>query len=581
MPYAIQQNAYDSRGKPNTGWWMEQIYAGIAYRKKYASEESWERWRSYYRGFWRPGVLPVNLFFTLMRTIVPRVYFRNPSISVTSGMPGPMAMAFSQVMERTDNKLLDLMGAKKQLKRVVQHGFQFGTGVGKLGFGAYYTPSPDYTVVAEPVSKKGIRVEYRDGIYPMMPWFKSIHPGSFLVPDGTETFEEARWVAHWVRRPTEDVKDDPRLDVPKDFGSAPNGRTPLRYGVLKNSVDMVDLIEIRDKKRQTVMVINPYSNSEAAVLYYGPDELQANGAFPLYPLTFNEDDQCFWGTPDSRILEPYQLEINEIKTQSMKHRRLALIKLLAKRKGIEEDEVQKMLTEDVNSVVWTNADPKDVVMPFQVSHIPQDLIVAEQGVMQNVRETIGFSRNQFGEYNPGSGDTTATEANIVRMATEIRVDERRDVTADLLVSMVEDMHQIIFRHWTAKQVVEVVGPGGVPVWVSFSGQELATGGHFTVKVDPDSSVPETKQLREQRATNVYAILKTNPLIDPMKLTQYLLHELHGVSFDDMIRALPALPPNGQGATPQDAMGLKQYGGMIQQSLQQPALAARDQTMGNA
>lgn len=568
MAYPLESKAYDSRGRPQTGWWMEQVYAGLQYRRKYASEQDWDRWRAYYRGFWKPGILPVNLFFTLMRTIVPRVYFRNPSISITPTMPGPAAMAFAQVMERVDNKLLELMEVKKQLKRVVQHSFQFGTGVGKLGFGGYYTPSPDFTLVTEPVSKKGIRVEYRDGVYPMMPWYAALHPGNFIVPDGTEQFGEARWVAHWIRRPVEDVKDDPRLDIPKDFGASSYGRMPVRYGNLKQPVDTVDLVEIRDKKRQTVMVLNPYTERDASVLYYGPDELQANGAFPLYPLIFNEDDQVFWGTPDSRILEPYQLEINEINTQTMKHRRMALVKVFARVRGISEDEAQKMLSEDVSAVVWVNGDPREAIQVSQVGNIPQDLIVAKQGVMQDVRETIGFSRNQFGEYNPGSGDTTATEANIVRMATEIRVDERRDATADILVRGVEDMHQIIFRHWRGKQVVEVIGPGGVPIWVQFSGSELESGGRFTVKVDPDSSVPETKQVREQRAAGLYGLLKTNPLIDPMKLTQYLLHELHGVQFDDMIRALPALP-NGQGATPGQPIGLQQYGQMIQQAMMQP------------
>ena len=57
---------------------------------------------------------------------------------------------------------------------------------------------------------------------------------------------------------------------------------------------------------------------------------------------------------------------------------------------------------------------------------------------------------------------------------------------------------------------------------------------YEVKVDPDTSAPETKALRTERAKITYEILKSNPLINPQLLTRYLLHELHGVQFDDML-----------------------------------------------
>lgn len=553
------------RDKPDASWWMTQVRAGIEYREMHANEAAWQRWRSYYRGKWRPGILPVNLFFSMMRTIVPRVYFRNPSVSITPTMPGPEAMIFAQILERCDNKLLDMMGIKKQLKTGVQHAFQFGTGVLKLGFGAQYTPTPDFGFTAAPVSRSGHRVEYRDGVFPMMPWLSAVHPGNFIVPDGTREYEEARWVAHWVQRPVEDVKEDRRLRNTENIGSSTNSKTPMRFGssAVKNTVDMIDLVEIRDKKRNTVMVLNPYGARDVGVLYSGPDELQAEGGIPFYPLVFNQDDEVFWGVPDSQILEPYQLEVNEIKTQQMKHRRLALVKVFAKIRGIDEQEAQKMLSEDAGAVVWTNGNPAEVLQVAQVSKIPEDLFAAEQSVMGNVRDTIGFSRNQFGEYNSRTAETTATEASIVREATEIRVDERRDLTADVLVAAIEDTNSIIFRHWQSKQVVQVVGPGGLPVWVQFTGRELAQGGRFVVKVDPDSSVPMTKQMREQRALTLYERLKTNPIIDPMKLTAYLLHELHGTQFDDMMRMLPAVP--GQ-QMPNGPIGMQQYSNMVQQSM---------------
>lgn len=558
-------SGYIRKGEPDPSWWMQQIHAGIDFRKKFANQEAWERWRSYYRGKWRPDVMPVNLFFTMMRTIVPRVYFRNPSVSITPGMPGLEAMAFAKILERVDNKLLETMQFKQHAKRAVQHSFQFGTGVLKLGFGAQYTPTPNFGFTSEPVARDGSRVEYRDRIFPQMPWAGAVHTKDFIVPDQTMVYQDARWVAHWVRRPTDEIKADKRLSHTKDIGST--SKSTLQFGTLRQTIEMTDLIEIRDKREQKVIVISPMTDRHSQVLLAQDDVLQAYGSIPYYPIVFNEDDEVFWGTPDSQILEPYQLEINEIKTQSMKHRRMALVKILAKIKSITEEEAQKLVSEDVGGVIFMSGDPKTDIMQMQISNIPQDLIVAGRELMQDVRETIGFSRNQFGEFNSRSGDTTATEAQIVRQASEIRVDERRDTVADAIVNFIQDMHAILFNHWTTEQVVEVVGPGGVPIWVRFKGEDFRRGGgKYSVKVDPDSSVPDTKQVREQRSLGLYNVLKTNPLIDPHKLTQYLLHELHGTQFDDMMRMLPPVEN-----APAGPVGVPQFASMIQQSAQRTPL----------
>ena len=57
---------------------------------------------------------------------------------------------------------------------------------------------------------------------------------------------------------------------------------------------------------------------------------------------------------------------------------------------------------------------------------------------------MGFSRNQAGEYSSQKSHNapTAAEARIVQAASEIRVDERRDSLADVLVDMFEDANKL-------------------------------------------------------------------------------------------------------------------------------------------
>jgi hypothetical protein len=275
------------------------------------------------------------------------------------------------------------------------------------------------------------------------------------------------------------------------------------------------------------------------------------------PLIFNDDDENFWGIPDAQILEPNQLEINEIRTLRMYHRRLSVLKILAKRNGIKQEEIDKLLSPDVAAVAFTEGDPRTVIHQMTGENIPSDLAEAFVEVMQDVRETLGFSRNEFGEFKPGSHSPTAAETNAVKAASEIRVDERRDLIADMLVKIVNDVHPIIFNHWNREQVIDIAGPLGIQLWVAFKPMMLKRG-QYNTKVDPDTSVPETKEVRQAKALTAYGILKENPLIDPSKLTKYLLRELHGLAFDDMM-----VPMMGPGMTPDNPVGIEQLPGVYQ------------------
>ena len=90
-------------------------------------------------------------------------------------------------------------------------------------------------------------------------------------------------------------------------------------------------------------------------------------------------------------------------------------------------------------------------------------------------------------------------------------------------------------------------------------------GHYQVKIDPDSSLPETRELREARAIQLYTLLKENPLVEPIKLTQYLLNELRCTAFDDLMRALPQVAAATGPGNPVSAGG---FANMIGQSVKQ-------------
>lgn len=560
-------SGYKSNGEPDGTYWLTQIRKGIEFRKKCAYEGDWETWRKYYRGEFDQKVLPVNVFFKMVRTLVPRVYFRNPSISISAAKPGDDQYMLAQVLERVDNKLISKMKVKQTVKMMVQHGFMFGTGVGKLGYGAEFTPTPDVLDTEAPVGKHAkhdFRVEYNDLVVPNMPWFLPVHTGSFIVPVGTVDIHSARWVAHWTRRHIDDVRDDPRLKHTASLNVTKSYSSEIGRNDAKQREDgLIDLVEVRDKKAGKVFIMTPYHGNK--ILFCDDDEMQSEGRLPFYPLVFNADDRWFWGIPDAKILDPQQRELNENRTLMMKHRRLSLIKVIVQRGEMTPDEAAKLVDESVVPVIFTEGSPASVRV-METATIPQGLITMDALVEKDVQEILGLGVNQFGEYAPGSADRSATEAQIVNMATQIRMDERRDAVADLLVDMTGDIHNILFDHWTGEQVVDLVGPMGLKIWVKFRPEELKHGG-YQVNIDPDSTLPETKAMKEQKAAQVYGLLSKNPLIDPHKLTSYLLRAFHGAEFDDMMMSpdqAGQLATQAKGFNPQNPMTMQQAAPLMAQ-----------------
>lgn len=526
-----------TKGQPDIGWWRRQLAQGIDYRKRMALQAKWSTWKNYYRGNWPPGVMPVNLFYKMVRTVVPRLYFRNPSISIQATKPGMEQQVFAQLIERIDNKLIKTMGVKGQMKKMIHNTWFYGTSAGKLGWGAEFTPTPDEFETEAP-GEMGVKfnrkVEWNQLVQPNMPWFLSVHTKNLIVPNRLESFEDTPWVAMRITRDVSDVKADPRFENTKNLRGMSTGLDAIPRDANMRK-DEVEIFEIRDMRTGKVIVLPAYGCDD--IMFYEDDLMQVNSRPNIYPLVFNPDDECFWGVPDSIILEPHQHELNEIRTLQMKHRRISILKILYKSGAIDDGEFEKLLNGDVGVGVRINKDFElSDVDSFQVGHAPDTLMMADQVVQADVREVSGFSRNAAGEFASGQKShsaPTALETSIVNAASEIRVDERKDGAADVLVSVFEDTNVLCFSKWADDQVQMVMGPESKPYWVAFKPAMLRAA-RYEMNIDPDTTVPETKDMRRQRADMVYERAKTNPLIDPNALTKWYLREQNGVALDNLM-----------------------------------------------
>ena len=539
---AIEIPGYDSKGKVNAAWWVNQIEAGKRFRDTWSMKHKWDEWDKFYRSDYVGDKLPINLFFMMVRTMVPRSYFNNPSISVQPAKPGPQHLGLAMVLERTDNKLIRSMNIKNELKNMAQESFFKGTAVGKMGYGAEHVPASATETVADKDSTVDwARTDYRSGIENNMPWVLRVPLQDYVMPAGTIDRNAAAWECHIVYRPIDEIQRDARLKDAKRISAT---RTADE---LFETPDIGELWEIHDRRTRMTFIMSPNDIADGPVVVFGPetDSFQSPSGGPFHDIVFNANVDVAYGLPDAAILDPYQREVNEIATQAMWHRRMSIIKLLAVRGTMSDVDKAKLMNEEPLTLL--EVDDLNAIRELKVASIPPEQLIMLDRVIDIVRLTMGFSRNQFGEFMTGSEKPTATETQAVREASEIRVDERRDIMADTMLVIVDDINRIVFERWTQKEVAQVLGPFGVPIWVEFNGEMLAKG-HYEVNIDPDSTLPDTKSMREQRAVQSFQLLmpmtesldpRTGlPVIDKTKLVRYLLHELHGTQYDDMILGMP-------------------------------------------
>ena len=544
-------------------YWEKQLREGLAYREKYGHPQDWKRYLDYYRAEWASDIIPVNRIFSYGRSLIPRVYFRSPAITIV-----PMRPEFApsaKVLEAVDNWLITEIGLKDVLKRACLHSYLTGVGLLKLGYDSEFgfIPQqailPDSETLTQESTSEPRKIEYRVDVKPGMPWVLDVPSYDIITPWGYNTLNSLPWICHVVMRPLEDVKQDQKYRNTKDLkgGFRVDRKYPSMWGS-RGGTDFTRLYEVRDVKHKRLIVL-----CEKQVLLDEEDELQVEG-LPYECIQFNPDLEHFWAISDVKVVQEQQKELNEIRTQASKHRRLALVRFLYSKGTLTPDQVAQMLSEDVPVALELDHDNPATAVSTLQAHVPPDLWREAQEVLADFRETLGFSRNQAGEFVTPITPRTATEVSAVREATELRAEERRDIVADVFTNIIRKLNQFIFKFWTTERVTPIIGRDGAQHWIRFTGEELM--GEYAYTVYPETGLPVSRNIRFRQATELFNMLRNDPLIDQVGLRKLVLGQISWVdpTWSSLVREPgppEGVPPAPEGVPPAPGvqpLGADQY-----------------------
>ena len=521
-------------------YWKQQIRNGVKYLDDYGYKSDWVQNTAFYRMQFESN-LPYNLIFGMARALIPNIYFRNPRMVVNPTNQPNMYM-HAKLLEGLDNYLISALDIKSMIKSCILDNYLCGISYCKVGYDSEFgfskadiETNPDVLAAGltdgtlTKTSLKGERVEYNTRIRPGFPWANRIKPSMIVVPFGTKTLSNAEWVAHLTLRPLEDIKADTKYSNTADLkGSAVEFvKETSQHSVYNSDLgrDLVELVEIRDYKTNQISVFAA-GESEKWLREPQEDALQIGG-LPILNLSWSEDPDFIWGLPDASLIAPQQNEMNDCRDQAQEHRRKATLKLIAD-KSMKLD-MDKLESAKVGTILeGQNVDPSKVIQMQPA--IPGDLIAWISLLREDVRELLGFGRNQLGEYEQ-TGRRTKGEAMLVAQGGAVRLDEKRDAVADFIVAVMKKVNQVIFSLWTAPKVVQLVGQDGFLYWVDYT--PSAIKGDYNLRLDVEAMSPSTKQARKTEMLEVISLLGKNPNIPIDYLLRLLSKEYEWLDLDQL------------------------------------------------
>ena len=543
--------------------WGLEIQSGLDYRRKFGIEGAWGDLEAmYYNVHASMANDGPNIIMSTMDALLSTLTVPTPAIMVKP--EHPEAVNKAPIVEVVDNVLLRELKLRDEVDTAALHAGLFGVGILKAGFDSQFGYDPRYDLggslrlgfTLTQFGKEGDRrIETDSTVSPGMPWVKAVDPRDIIVPWGTFRLNSTPWICHRFVRHIDDLKADPKYEntdrvtpslsmenfvqsysstmrIFRSGGSTdPDVGRPRRMTHTKRGsrdIAYVELFEIQDRRTGRIMVIvSDYED----FLRNDINALQIDNVLPYASVSFTPKARSFWTTSDAYYLQAIQMEISDLAVQRTKIRRLAVLKFLYDGDVLEEAELEKLLSPDVAAAAKINAgtDIQKAIFPLQ-SHPDQTLILEEEHLRKNSREQIGFSRNQLGEFS--GGRRTATEASIVKGASDLRMSRRGLAIKTLYEDVIGIINGIIFEHWTMTRYVEVIGQQYAEQWQRFSGTSLKSRYSYNVNFVDDA------QLRARRieALQLYQLMIQDPAVDPAGLRLYLSDAFNDPQFARVFNA---------------------------------------------
>lgn len=407
----------------------------------------------------RPYAATLNLIYTIAKTIVPSLYYRNPRI-----------LAFPKRRQDEDsvpiaasllNYYFNELGIKDTNQLVILDAFLLGMGISKIGYATQFgmdiadegekkkREKSKATKVLEGLGlkkpkeeEKKQNIELQENVIAENPYVVWVSPFDFLIDPRANSIYDAQWVAHRIRKTLDEVKKNKNFkNTQKLKGTDPNNE--IAKDVPETQLDRfrtIDLYEIHYKTSNGIYILILAKDGDTYEYLYHDKSIYEMDGFQFEVLTFNKHGHKLYPKADVDIIKSLQDRLTISFDQILDQVDKFVAKLFVDEGALTEQGKIALADGDLGSIVKCNKNPNEVVKETNFTQVKADMFNLVNQIIDIIILESGLTRAQLTGVTRAE---TATEAQIGQGGANIRLFARGESVSDYSNRQARKLWQVI------------------------------------------------------------------------------------------------------------------------------------------
>lgn len=512
---ATKPNKKENTAKPALSLVTDRFARARDYRIT-SQDEIWKRSYKNWRGELDSSIYPwrSKLFipwsFTVVETIIPRVFARDPKWRAISRNPD-----FDPDAPAVVSDLLTYqwrrMGMRIKMYDYIKDSLMYAKGFAKVTWN-FKTKTK---TIMEPVVGKDDEISFKkvtkSDIEHDDPLIDVIDPADIYVdPDATTSGYggDAKYMIHRKTVDIEELRNNPNYkNVDKvesaDYADAYMDKL-MRY---RDDIPQRDkhnnLVEILEYWEQDRLVVIA---NRSVVLRDSPNPYH-HKQIPFVELDDYRDPHRLYGQSELSVIDPLQREINSIRNQRRDYDNLALNPVIQMVPGTLRNPNSAVMAP---GNVWMVSDLNSIGT-FQLPQLQGTATDIERQTAGDIKMATAIDEIGIGLLPDNPQRRSATEV----VTSQQSAGKRFSMKIALLEDAVQKMGELVFaldqQFLDKERVIQIVGEDGANNWVKLSPEDIR--GEYYIEIETGSMLPRDEIAQRQEA--VQLLQYVSPLIQPV------------------------------------------------------------------
>lgn len=266
------------------------------------------------------------------------------------------------------------------------------------------------------------------------------------------------------------------------------------------SKQLVEILEYWERDRLVVVA------NRSIILRDTPNPF-AHKEIPFVELDDYRDPHKLYGQSELSVIDPLQREINSIRNQRRDYDNIALNPIVRMVPGTLRNPNAARVAP---GAIWQVSDLQSMDV-FQMPQLQGSAVQIEQQTAQDIKMSVALDEIGIGLLPDGSARRSATEV----VTAQSMAGKRFAMKIALLEEAVKKIGQLIFalnqQFLDTDRLIQIVGEKGAREWLELSPEDIR--GDYFIDIETGSMLPKDEIAARQEAVQLLQYL--NPIIQPV------------------------------------------------------------------